>query len=297
MKPLLSIIVPSYQRRKYLAECLAALESQPHSRVEVIVVLDPSGDGSEKLLQPKPCRGVTPEGIIYWNEHFEVVPIINQQRIGFAGSFNLGVQKATGEYCWLLGDDDILESGAVERLVNALEVYQPGLLIALDGAQDWAGAPFSRHETFRDWCKACMATMPKLLCEDTTLSARVFRRDLYDFATALQFLDTHYGHIYASTQADASVYLLRQPLYRLRPQNERPLWSEFPPDLEAAVSTYLKWLSVKVGVDCDPNIVLEDNRKRFKKSASHPLSFLYHRRRALFRLDAWRYLFNRLVKI
>lgn len=277
MNTLLTVIVPSYNRKKLLTRAIDNLLLQLHPSVEVLVVLDPSGDGSEEVVRKS--------GVRY---------IINPIRLGFAKSFDIGVANANGVYCWLLGDDDVLQPYAIQNILNTIDMFWPGIILSLDGSRTWPNAPYGRHENVIEWVKACLQSNPCLLCEDMALAARIFRRSLYNHATAERFAHTHFGHIYATTRNTADIYLLDKPLYSILPQEMRPVWSSFPSSIDNAVVDYMHWLSQITHIPIDANLVLSDNRRAFRQSLANPLTFFMKHYRAAFKLSAWRYLFNRL---
>lgn len=51
--PLVTVIVPSYNHKKYILECLDAIKDQTYSNIQWIVVDDGSKDGSQELLKEK----------------------------------------------------------------------------------------------------------------------------------------------------------------------------------------------------------------------------------------------------
>lgn len=88
--PLVSVVIPSYNRATLIAESLDSVFAQTYPRLEVIVVDDGSTDGTEAAVAPYRDR------IIY----------IRQQNQGLAGARNTGNARATGEFiAWLDSDD------------------------------------------------------------------------------------------------------------------------------------------------------------------------------------------------
>ena len=106
-QPVASIIVPNYNGKHLLAECLPALRRQtwPAERFETIVVDDASTDGSAAYLA----------------ENFPEVRIVALQRnSGFIAACNVGVQAARGDVLVLLNNDTEAEPGWLEALVGGL---------------------------------------------------------------------------------------------------------------------------------------------------------------------------------
>ncbi|MCH8059093.1 MAG: glycosyltransferase [Proteobacteria bacterium] len=101
--PKLSVIIPTYQRRDSLQNCLNALERQSldPARFEVIVVIDGSNDGTTELLVKFRTR-ISLSHI--WQE--------NQ---GQAAARNHGASKARGDYLVILDDDVVADPALLEE--------------------------------------------------------------------------------------------------------------------------------------------------------------------------------------
>lgn len=93
----LSVVIPSYNRRKILEECLKALYHQtlPVKDYEVIVIDDGSSDDTPQFLERAQKK--------YKNFSF-----YNQKNQGQGVARNRGVQHAVGEVIVLIGDDIIV---------------------------------------------------------------------------------------------------------------------------------------------------------------------------------------------
>jgi glycosyltransferase involved in cell wall biosynthesis len=88
--PLVSVVIPTYNRASLIAESLDSVFAQTYPRLEVIVIDDGSTDGTENAVAPYLDR------IIY----------VRQKNQGLAGARNAGFAKASGEYiAWLDSDD------------------------------------------------------------------------------------------------------------------------------------------------------------------------------------------------
>jgi glycosyltransferase involved in cell wall biosynthesis len=104
-----SIIIPTYQRRSLLRECLAALAEQdyPLDRFEVIVVDDGSRDGTAAMvaaLQPG----------------FRLRVLV-QSNSGAGAARNRGAADSQGRICIFLDDDVRADEGLVRAHVGAVD--------------------------------------------------------------------------------------------------------------------------------------------------------------------------------
>ena len=105
MKPLISLIIPTYNRPRMLAECLKAIAMDPYKNIEVIVVNDAGTD-------PTPV-------IASFQDQLHLVLLNQPHNRGHVAARNRGLEIANGEYIMLCDDDDILLPGHITRMVQA----------------------------------------------------------------------------------------------------------------------------------------------------------------------------------
>jgi len=126
--PLISVIVPTYNRAKDLERCLASLLEQSFSNFEVLVCDDGSTDNTEFVIR----KYVSDLSIIYlWSENWG----------GPARPRNLGLEKARGKYVAFLDSDDWWSKDKLKASVSALEdgadiVYHKMYLVHKEGSPE-----------------------------------------------------------------------------------------------------------------------------------------------------------------
>lgn len=111
MRKLLSICIPTFNRRDYLDRLLANIEKQLnsyhlHDKVEVLVSDNCSGDDTTSIAEKYKSF------IKYQRNETNIGPDAN-----FLSLFGL----AQGEYIWLPGDDDEFRADTVNFIVNEIE--------------------------------------------------------------------------------------------------------------------------------------------------------------------------------
>ncbi len=106
-EPLLSIIIVTWNGKKYAEECLHSLTAQPLGfSAEIIVVDNASSDG-------------TPEAV---RAQFPQVHLIeNDKNLGFARANNIGLAASRGRYVCLMNSDVVIPPGCMESMVAYLE--------------------------------------------------------------------------------------------------------------------------------------------------------------------------------
>ncbi len=103
--PLVSILIPVYNAEKYLEKCLDSCINQTYKNIEVICVNDGSIDNSLNLLNR-------------FAEKDSRIKVFSQQNAGIAKAYEKAVKESSGEWIYLLDNDDWLNLKAIELLVD-----------------------------------------------------------------------------------------------------------------------------------------------------------------------------------
>lgn len=116
---LLTIAIPTYNRSKYLDLCLSNICKQMRGHedsVEILVSDNCSLDSTSEVVRKYVSLG------------YPIVYIANQENIGPDRNFEQCYRKARGKYVLMLGDDDVLLEGALDKLVPILSSDDYGLV-------------------------------------------------------------------------------------------------------------------------------------------------------------------------
>ena len=89
-----SVIIPMYNVKNYIGECISSIQKQTLKNIEIIVIDDVSTDGSLQIVN-KIARDDIRIHILSTNKN---------SGAGFAR--NLGIEAAKGEYCIFMDADD-----------------------------------------------------------------------------------------------------------------------------------------------------------------------------------------------
>lgn len=108
-QPAVSIILPTYNREKFLPEAFAAIAGQTFADWELIVVDDGSTDGTRELV-PALTSGFS-----------QPVRYIHQENQGAYGARNTGLDHATGKYIAFYDSDDLWLPHHLQDCVDGLE--------------------------------------------------------------------------------------------------------------------------------------------------------------------------------
>ena len=106
MIPTISVIIPIFNKKGYIAECLDSIVSQTLHDIEIICIDDGSTDGSSDIVKE------------YITKHDNII-LISQDNSGVGASRNLGISRATGEYICFVDPDDYIPSKTIyEKLYD-----------------------------------------------------------------------------------------------------------------------------------------------------------------------------------
>lgn len=100
LRPLVSVIVPTFNSATTLDLCLGSVEKQTYERIETLVVDDGSSDRTLQIAKAHPCR------------------IVQNPKRGRAEAKNEGLRRAAGKYVLFLDSDMELTSQVVSDCVS-----------------------------------------------------------------------------------------------------------------------------------------------------------------------------------
>ncbi len=104
-RPLVSVVIPSYNSRRFIAEAIDSIRAQGVVDLEVVIVDDGSSDDSAQFI-----RQYAPEA-----------RLISQENTGPAAARNHGISEARGRYIAFLDADDIWLKGKLAAQLRVLE--------------------------------------------------------------------------------------------------------------------------------------------------------------------------------
>ncbi len=129
-KPLVSILIPSYNAEKWIAESIQSAIAQTWPRKEIIVINDGSTDRTVDVIQRFGSQ----------------VKLVSTENQGLSAAVNTAYRLCHGDYIQELDSDDILALDKIERQLAAL---RPGDSKRILLSSPWA--PFlcrTRHAQF-----------------------------------------------------------------------------------------------------------------------------------------------------
>jgi len=106
MKKLVSIIVPVWNKEKFIDKLLDSLLNQTYKNIEIILVDDGSSDDSLKK-----CKSYKDKRI----------KVIHKENGGVSSARNVGLDAVTGEYVAFVDADDYIDKDYIEKLVTNIK--------------------------------------------------------------------------------------------------------------------------------------------------------------------------------
>jgi len=106
-QPKVSVIIPVYNVKDFLQECIDSVINQTLKDIEIICVDDESTDGSYDIL-------------LDYEKKDTRVKVIRQKNGGAGAARNHGLKYASGEYLSFLDADDFFEKDMLEKAYNKI---------------------------------------------------------------------------------------------------------------------------------------------------------------------------------
>lgn len=217
---LLSICIPTYNRADYLDQCLAALVPQAEALgIKIFVSDNASSDSTAEIIARYQAR------------YPHLTSLHQHANLGYDKNHKSVIGMADSEFTWLLGDDDIVMGGALEKVLHALQANPDCDLMLLnavltDNDMRPRGTQFKCDDdiAIRD-CNELL----KRHCDKLTFGMLVINARLFNATDADRFIGTaHFygGCIYEYLALNFirhgrnSILILKEPMVYLR-QGER----------------------------------------------------------------------------
>ena len=109
-KPLVSILIASYNKEKYVKRCINSCLSQSYNNIEVIFYDDGSKDDSYNIAKNikgvKVFKNSKRKNLGKFNTYYQI------------SSYNKAFSKSKGKYILLLDSDDFFKKNKVKEIVN-----------------------------------------------------------------------------------------------------------------------------------------------------------------------------------
>jgi glycosyltransferase involved in cell wall biosynthesis len=109
--PKVSVMIPVYNAKEFIADCLDSILSQDYQNLELVVSDDFSTDGTQNIL--KKYAG---------DERIKL--LLNDRNLGITDNCNQALSYCTGEYVSFFAGDDVMLPNKITSQVTMLEKHQ-----------------------------------------------------------------------------------------------------------------------------------------------------------------------------
>lgn len=213
----LSICIPTYNRANYLEETIESILPQLDNESELVISDNASSDNTQVLVKS------------YMEKYKNITYFRWENNQGPDKNYYNAVAKAQGEYCWLLGSDDLLTDDAIRRVKDfylrkykdldfilvTSEVYDISLRKLLYLSKEELNLT---EDLYYD---NAYDFFVKFFCE-SGLSGYIVKRDEWMSADYKKYLDTglvYLGIVYEYLKEDSKVLVISEPCVKYRSGN------------------------------------------------------------------------------
>ena len=187
MKYLISICITSYKRIKELNRCLNSVNTKYKDKVEIVVSEDCSPQKDEIRKMVNEFSQTSP---------FKVVFNSNDNNLGYDRNLKKLQELSSGEYIFYLSDDDVIVSGALDKLVEFIEqsTNKPGLIYG----SFWYGPISDMRRKHKESFEIVSGenSASKYVYDAILFSGLIFRRDCIIELHADRFKNLNYFQVY-----------------------------------------------------------------------------------------------------
>ncbi|HLP48348.1 MAG TPA: glycosyltransferase family 2 protein, partial [Candidatus Kapabacteria bacterium] len=174
--PKVSIIIPCYNKAKWIGEAIESCLNQTHKPYEIIVIDDGSTDNSRDECERYAGR----------------ISYFRQNNVGVSESRNRGLDKATGDYFILLDADDKLAPNYIEGCLEEMKGDTQICYTDFIGLGEWEGIEFKQPEPEQiRTAQVIPSTMA--LCDMRILDPYGNFKDIKTFEDAEFWLNCYYN--------------------------------------------------------------------------------------------------------
>ena len=215
----LTLGIPTYNGAMYIRQTLdsiaAEIAEEPFGRVNVLVSDNASSDETRKIVQEYRDTRLLP--IDY---------SLNDVNLGFDLNVDILFKKATGQFVWLLGDDDVLVKGSIRRVLELIDRYPDVKAIQVN---------FDKYNSTLERVVQAVSIRQDVYCRDAetflfegmgrwgAMSSLVIQRDAWNKCDLSAAFGSQiiFGYGLMQVLLNGHSYILSEPLVKVRDGSEK----------------------------------------------------------------------------
>ena len=137
--PFISVCIPAYNRPELLTELLDSILKQDFDDYEIVICEDQSPKRKEIASVVAAYSKQNSQRIRYFE---------NEVNLGYDANLRRLLEKAQGDYCLFMGNDDLMCDGALNHVCEALKRH-PNVGVLLRSYASFEGVPTNIVQEFR----------------------------------------------------------------------------------------------------------------------------------------------------
>lgn len=231
--PAISVCIPTYNRADCLRQCLESIffqisNTDLNGQVEVVVSNNASTDHTQSVLES------------FKSGYANLKVLKNESNLGFDKNVLNCVAAASGDFCWLLGDDDALFETALKHALSKIKTGKWDYLMAncwgfdtelKNKALNKPNLPIQSDHEFKSLSEFVLQikNLEDVVGYFGGMSGQIFKKQVWDnFAEKEKFIGTQAIHLFVLLGAFKNLPFLEiaEPLVKVRASNMR--WETFP---------------------------------------------------------------------
>lgn len=232
---LFSFLVPVYNVEKYLDRCMESLLCQSGADYEIVLIDDGSTDSSGSICDK------------YAKNYPDIVRVIHKDNEGLLMTRRRGFKEAKGDWFICIDSDDYPEKDLLENVVNAIEKYNPDMVMYNFNYVNDSGEKSKSRITIQDDSvyegeDKQFIYQQRLLCDDiNNMWSKAIRKDILDIdvdyskSSIRNMCEDAIQVLPLFTKAKKIVYI-DKPLYCYRKGQESI----------TANTSYANWTAIKI---------------------------------------------------
>lgn len=183
---MISIIIPVYNVKPYLKQCIESVINQSYENLEIIIVNDGSTDGSGSICEA-------------YSKLDNRIVLIRKENGGLSDARNVGTEHANGEFVYYVDSDDFLEFDAIEKLVlaqknNGADIVFSNFYYSYNDKEEKANTNFNHLTIFnnRDAMQSLIAGNIETFAWGKLIRSEIAKK--YKFPVKKLFEDHYWTH-------------------------------------------------------------------------------------------------------
>jgi glycosyltransferase involved in cell wall biosynthesis len=216
-RPLFTICIPAYNRKRHLPGLLDSIFAQGFRDFDIVVCEDRSPE-RDKIADIVRRYSEAHPGVISYYE--------NEKNLGYDGNVRNLVAKATGEFCFFMGNDDVMCPGALATAADIIERH-PDVGLVLKSYAWFDHSPDSVNQEVRYFTNERLFAAGReaiTVCyrRSGVISGYIIRRDPAHAAATDKFDGTLYYQMHLTAQVLSAFPAVFTPKVLILCRNDEP---------------------------------------------------------------------------